>query len=534
MPLDPTTGVHALPTPVGEIEAPIDIKSAEPTHESSVRTDPGARVWSDSDRVGDDSPIPLTRTIPIPDFPVDSLPEAIADMVQAVGEATQTDPAMAGTSALSALAACAGGHAEIEVRRGWREPLCIYAVTIAAPGERKSAVQMMMTRPLIDVEGELVAKGLAARSEAETRKQIATKAAERQRNAAANAEGIDREVRLADAIGAAALADAIEVPAIPRLLADDITAEAAGTVLAEQNGRLAIISAEGGVFDIIAGRYSKLPNMDLWLKGHSGDPVKVDRKGRPPEHIRRPALTLGLMIQPSVLDGLAGNREFRGRGLLARFLYAFPQSKVGRRQIAPPPVSDEIQKAYSANLTRLASGLVGWASDPAVLILSEEAKQAITAIEQAVEPTLAGDGELAQLADWGAKFVGAVARITGILHLALHGPDAGVRTPIAAATVHAAHRVGSYYKACATRAFAEMGADALTSDAIYLLHRIKQLNESEFSERDMHVATQSRFKTKDALQPALSRLVDHGYLQPLPVEPTGGRPASPRYAVVQT
>ena len=250
----------------------------------------------------------MTHPVTIPTFPVDSLPEPIAKMVGAVSHATQTDPAMAATSALSALAACCGGHAEIEIRPGWREPLCIYAATIAKPGERKSAVQMMMVRPLLDIEAELISGGLAARTEAETRKQVAAKAAERQRHAAAEADDPDdRDKLLADAISAAAFAEAIEVPAIPRLVADDITPEAAGTLLAEQNGRLAIISAEGGIFDIIAGRYSKLPNMDLWLKGHSGDPVKIDRKNRPPEYIPGPAITLGLMIQPSVLDAIAGS-----------------------------------------------------------------------------------------------------------------------------------------------------------------------------------------------------------------------------------
>ena len=29
--------------------------------------------------------------------------------------------------------------------------------------------------------------------------------------------------------------------------------------------------------------------------------IRIDRKGRPPEYIPRPALTLGLMIQPEVL-----------------------------------------------------------------------------------------------------------------------------------------------------------------------------------------------------------------------------------------
>jgi hypothetical protein len=451
-------------------------------------------------------------------------------MINAVSEATQTDPAMAGTSALTALAACTGGHAEIEVRPGWREPLCIYAVTIANPGERKSAVQMAMTRPLLDVEQELIDTTLAARTDAEVRKQVATKAAERQRNAAAHADGNDRSKLLDDAIAATALADAIQVPSVARLVADDITPEAAITVLAEQNGRLAIISAEGGVFDIIAGRYSKLPNLDLWLKGHSGDPVRVDRKGRPPEYIQHPALTLGLMIQPAVLDGIANNSSFRGRGLLARFLYAFPTSKVGHRTIAPPPVTPQTRQTYADLLDELAHGLVGWAGDPAVLMLTNGAQETFTEIERAVEPTLAGDGELAALADWGAKYVGAVARIAGILHLGQHRPD-GVKSPIDEDTVWAAFRIGEYYKACAIQAFTEMGTDPVTADAIYLLDRIKKLNQDEVSERDMHVATQSRFKTKEAMMPALSRLVEQGSLERLAAEPTGGRPASPRYKV---
>ena len=107
---------------------------------------------SDVPPMPDPDPIPLTDRAEIPPFPVDSLPKPIADMVKAVAEATQTDPAMAGTSALSALSACTGGHAEIEIRQGWQEPLNIYTATIADPGERKSAVQLSMVRPIHDVE----------------------------------------------------------------------------------------------------------------------------------------------------------------------------------------------------------------------------------------------------------------------------------------------------------------------------------------------------------------------------------------------
>ena len=115
------------------------------------------------DPLPDEPPVPLTNTAPLPPFPVDALPGAISDMVHAVAEATQTDPAMPATSALSALSACTGGHAEVEVRSGWREPLCLYTATIAGPGERKSSVQLSMVRPILDVEHQLAEKGAGER-----------------------------------------------------------------------------------------------------------------------------------------------------------------------------------------------------------------------------------------------------------------------------------------------------------------------------------------------------------------------------------
>ncbi|ORB68805.1 YfjI family protein [Mycolicibacterium tusciae] len=481
-----------------------------------------------------DGPLPLTAKVAVPPFPTGALPEPIAAMVRGVAEATQTDPAMAATSALSAMSACTGGHAEIEIRYGWREPLVLYTATIAASGERKSAVQSSMTRPILDVEKQLAAETAAARKEASERKEIASKAVERQRNIAARADGAEQDQAFADVIGAAMIADSIEVPPIPRLVADDITPEAAASLLAEQRGRLAIISAEGGIFDIIAGRYSRsVPNLDLWLKGHSGDPLRVDRKSRPPEYVERPALTLGLMIQPQVLSAIAANQEFRGRGLLARFLYAAPVSKVGRRKIGAAPIGPEVEERYRVTVSRLVKGMVGWAGDPLILRLTPTAQQAMSEIEAEIEPTLAGEGELAPLADWGAKFLGAIGRIAGILHLAGLGADHGPRKPVEVSTVLAAARIGAYFKASAINAFIAMGTDQTTADASYLLERIWRLNKDAVSVRDAFTAaSRARFRTTAALKPALDRLVDHGYLVPLPeAAPTGGRPASQRFAV---
>src|SRR5262249_48807937 len=145
------------------------------------------------------------------------------------------------------------------------------------------------------------------------------------------------------------------------------------SLLCEQGGRLAIISAEGGIFDVIAGRYSaNIPHLDVWLKGHAGDPLRVDRKGRDPEYIPRPALTLGLMIQPDVLATIGRNTAFRGRGLLARFLYALPGSKVGHRRAGATPVPDEIASNYATLIASLAREFHAW-TDPVILRLDPHA-----------------------------------------------------------------------------------------------------------------------------------------------------------------
>jgi replicative DNA helicase len=478
---------------------------------------------------GTTDPIPLTAPVPVPPFPVAAFPDVIANMIRDISEAMQTDPAMAGTCAISALSGCAAGHVDIEIRPGWREPLNTFTAITAEPGERKSAVQLAMSLPLNTVEQDLITEMLPAHQEAKTRKDIAEKKAEKARSDAAKAKGDYAEQLEAEiaAIEAAKVAADIEVPPIPRLIADDTTPEAAATLLAEQKGRIAVISAEGGIFDILAGRYARTVNLDVFLKGHAADPIRIDRKGRPPEHIPRPTLTVGLMIQPAVLRAIGANKEFRGRGLLARFWYALPTSKLGHRKTGATSVSDEVTNAYNCHITKLAEGL--WDADCAVLTLTPKAREGIQAIEAAVEPQLADDGELAALKDWGSKYVGAIARIAGLLHLAEYGSE---KTEVDAETIRQAHRIGQYFKACAVNVFIEMGTDATTADAVYLWERIKDFDE--VSERDMQYASRARFINKAEMMPALTRLVDHGYLVRLEEdeERKRGRQPSPRYTVI--
>lgn len=74
-----------------------------------------------------------------------------------------------------------------------------------------------------------------------------------------------------------------EIPVPPKIFVDDVTSEALAEVLEHQDERIAILSDEGGIFSTMSGRYnSGTPNFDVYLKGHSGSPLRVNRKGRRP------------------------------------------------------------------------------------------------------------------------------------------------------------------------------------------------------------------------------------------------------------
>jgi len=299
----------------------------------------GRALLDDAEVPGSWAPlIPFGRGRHLPSFPAELLPGWLAEQVFAVAEFTQTPLDLAGSLALACLSTAAGGRAEVEVRGSWREPTNLYTVVVLPPGSRKSAVFAAMVAPILSAEKSLIERAAPAIIEAELSAKMAGKAAEKAALAAANADAAGRDTLIAEATAAAMNAEAITVPVKPILVADDVTSETATSWLAEQGGRLAVLSPEGGIFATIAGRYSGTPNLEVFLKGHAGDMLRVGRQSRDTEHIDKPALTMGLAVQPEILRDIAGMPGFRGLGLLARILFAVPDEIEPRRHRADSTV----------------------------------------------------------------------------------------------------------------------------------------------------------------------------------------------------
>jgi hypothetical protein len=486
-----------------------------------------------------DPPVPFYDFDP-PAFPTEALPQWLKLFVEAEAKATQTPPDMVGMLVLSTVAAASAKKVEVVVKDGYIEPVNIFTVSALPPANRKSAVFTDVTKPLRDFEESEIKRLKPAIAEATTKLKIKETSLDKLQNEAAKAkpEEATEAVRKATDL-AKEIAEAVP-PVLPRFIAADTTPEKLAILLAENNGRMAVMSPEGDVFDLMAGRYGSkgAANFGVYLNGHAGDDLRVDRVNREGEFVKKPALTLGLVVQPDVIRGLADKQGFRGRGLLARFLYCVPISLVGRRKADPPVVPITIREGYNQKIHSLLR--LGFDKDEKgqqrsyCLHLSPEAKELYLAFAKWVEPQLAEGGQLGNVDDWAGKLVGAVIRLAGILHMAEHAGDATPwNHPITSETLERAIGIGQYLIPHAKAAFAQMSVDPVIEDAKFVLRWIERQGFSSFTERDAFEGTKSRFKKMANLRPALGILVEHGFIRQVQqVPPSGpGRRPSPTFEV---
>ena len=112
---------------------------------------------------------------------------------------------------------------------------------------------------------------------------------------------------------------------------------------------------------------------------------------RDAECILHPALSAILSIQPSVLDEIMTNTTMTGRGLIARFLYASPPSRIGGRTFRTPPVPPDVSAAYRSLIFHLMA--LPYTDEPQTLYLSEKAFDRMADYFLEHERFLAGEGQ---------------------------------------------------------------------------------------------------------------------------------------------
>lgn len=436
---------------------------------------------------------------PPPTLPTAGLPDWIRDHVRSVAAFTQTPPGMAVMFALAGLSTALANKGVVEIRPGWTEPLLLWTMTVLEPANRKSAVLKLMLDPIWEYEHQLVEEIRPVRQEARKEREILqnalTKKEKQLTKAIANAfpKAEEEEIRERIAEIRGQLSEH-EVPEHERLVADDITGEALGQLMANNHGRAAILSAEGEIFRNMAGRYGDKPVFNVFKKAWSGDErLRDDRVTREGSQVERPALTLGLGVQPELFRSLTEKESFRGEGLFGRFLSVQPDSPVGHRKTGEdvPKLNREAQERYNRNLRTLLESEPAEANGgewvPHHLPLSGEAREQLFVFEGWVEEQLRT--ELDTLKDWGGKLVGNAARVAGLLHVAerVEEGDLWSESVSANAMGGAAIDLGRSLIPHAKTVFAEMAMDPKVRRQRYVLRRIQEAEEPhELTVRDVH------------------------------------------------
>jgi len=436
----------------------------------------------------------------LPPFPIDCLPSRLRSYVEAVAIHTQTPMDMAAGAALGVLAACLQGKVKVEGNIGHYEQTSLYIFLIAPPGSRKSAVIHAMTAAIEDYEQKYnEGNKTAMRRNKQERESLQrdinrlTRQLEVKYDTLTELELQHTQDKLA------------ELPEIKplQIFTDDCTSESMIRLLRDNHGRMSLISAEGGAFDNIVGRYTKKPNLDVWLKGICGDTIRVDRINREPDYIRNPALSMIISAQPGVLSELMQSSLLDGRGFLARLFYINIPSAAMPKSFRSAPIPATIREDYDNLIFHL---LDLSENEPITLHLAPEAINQMDELCHSVEAYLRNEHR--DMREWGSKYIGLVLRTAGLLHIAADGAG-----DIQTETVENAIRIGNYAFHHALYAYSILGADETVEKALHVVTKLRKLSVTSISRSDLYQKCRGRFfRDAKEMEPALNLLEQHGYI----------------------
>jgi hypothetical protein len=479
-----------------------------------------AESWGD--------PILFGTVAATPEISPALLPGVFGEFAQSLTDNLQTPPAMAVMYSLAVLSTALQRKFVVAPYDdgGYTEPVHVWVLIIAESGERKSQVIERLTRPLTFWERRRLDRERVALAENESIRRICLKRAEKLENDAAKEDDPDGRTALAKE-AAELKASMPEERFPPQLWTGDVTPEELQDRLAKCGGKMAVLSDEPALFSVLAGVYSGGEAvLDVFLQAYSGRDVRVNRRSRS-AIIERPALTLGLAVQPGILSDFppTAKRKFRASGLFARFFPIYPVSRVGRRNVRQRVViPDELQRTYDRAVMALLD-IESPDGQEFRLILDEEAREVWLAFAEDIERGQGDGGNLEGIKDSTAKLPGGALRVAGLLHIAEHG-EAGTDLRVKKATMLRAVTLAWEVVEHAQAVFSLVGTDKSIDDAKTVWAWIDSNRLTGFLRSECHRKFHCKFGKVEELVAALEILKGRGLIRgPIAIKGTnGGRP----------
>lgn len=466
----------------------------------------------------DEGPLPAPQPLPgltgtTPTFPLHVLPDWISEPCASIAEGLQVPVDLPASIALGCLATLTHGKVKVTVPGSpWSEWTNLFLAVALPSGTGKSPAFKMLAGVIYDLEREGRGDAKQALLDAESKVRLLT----------AKLKAAENKVVMGNDPGAEAerlrcVADlaAAEQPVGGQQIADDATPESLVDLMGANGGRLAVLSSEGIVFDSMAGQYvdrGTSANVDVYLKGFSGDTLRQNRVKRGAVEIERAILTIAVCTQPLVLEKLARSPELVARGATARFMYAVPTVPIGDRDRSA--IYTEVEVAGWEAGARHIGERFARVEHPLTVPLTSEAAKVFTAWDQATERRCKAGADLALLAEWVQKLRSCVLRVAGLLAVADDAREVDL------ATLERALQIAGYWLAHAKTVHAMWGvedADLTIAKRVaewLLARRPEVVTARELHRAVYHFGPVVKGGGVEAMPGAVAVLVDHGWLVP--------------------
>ncbi|MCB1114174.1 MAG: DUF3987 domain-containing protein [Chlamydiia bacterium] len=446
----------------------------------------------------------------LPEWPTDILPKSLSDFVKEVARSTETPIEMATLLALSTIATVSMKNFIVHIHDSYQEPLALWTMTILPSGSRKSNVFNLITKPFIDLENEKISEHVKQFGNHDSKiKTLETKINLIRQKAAKASTQETYEIHQ-QKIEQLEL-DIKEMSRPLQMWTSDITPERLGTLMAQNNGAMSILSDEGNIFDIMAGLYSRgKSNIDIFLKGFSGGSVRIDRGNKSQANITEALISIGITVQPSVINNLCKNEILKGKGLLSRFLYSYPISNIGFRTNKEGPVDKLLQETFNNSIKKLLEFKVLKEKNKHMLTIETDAYEKWIENSQSIERRIHPEiGHLTAIPDWASKLSGQIIRIAAILHVYEHAYDKPWEHKISLQNMNRAIKMGHILTAHALKALhPESNNDHLIAREI--LDWVKKEKLKKFTQREC-LRRFRRYK-KDTLRKGIIVLLEHNFI----------------------
>lgn len=415
---------------------------------------------------------------------------------------------------LAAASALIGNARWAQATPGWREPPHLWLACVGDSGTAKSSGADALMR---DILPELERRMIGDHPERMREWRVAVEARK------AQVEAWEKDVRTAQKGGNAPPlppeGDDPPEPQQPRIRLSDATVERVATLLARAAPKGLLVTRDELAGWLLGMNAYNDAGRSFWVEAYGGRSYRVERQKNPdPINVERLAVAVAGSIQP---DKLAGLFQDADDGLLARFVWCWPEAVPFRLSRTAPGVSWAIEALDRLRMLDLSTDENG-NRVPINVPLAEPAMEAMQAFGQDMQQRQIAAGGLMRSAYGKAR--GMALRVSLVLAMLRWCGRQGVEPPpriIGEDVFHdACDLVADYAMPMAARVFGDAAMPTSERDAATLARWIVANKAVEVHVRHMQrVVRLPGLGTADAIHAAALVLIEAGWLR----EPEKGR-----------